>query len=551
MQYDLKMIKKKYGEKMSHLCRTLFPSILETEGLLYSLLKSKFHPSRFLYDDLVENNLVDSFKNFIFSLLEIEEEKICVDKTPRELLDEAGYDFYECKTYKDVRIFEKYYRSDEKLCTFDDIEGRLDDFYVFFAVKKNVYEIIRENFSNPDRQDDYGTSVISIQFTKGDVNTISIKNRYNHTVQNPDATFSNNLDNIIKGLTESFEQTYNLNINGYEKNGFEIPGYVKVSDGKFYKYNYEISNIYYGPDNIIIDNFNVVEKYLDKGRYLIFDYFVLDMKEKAIELYDRWKLKTFIKGLSHINSVKIRKEKDNKYIYLEIDNFCETVVIVLNKQNKIISYTNNNILEIGDDFLRYNDSLISISLENVREIGHAFLEENKNSLKEMILPLVKKVGTGFLKYNNSIDDISMPKLERVGRYFLYSNNCITRLDFPELRFVDYWFLSKNKVVDYVHMSNLEWAGAYFLEDNLELKELILPKLEVIQPFFMEKNNSLTILGLPNLKSICSYYLEENKVLTTVIVPDDIRDEFIFGSSFKDNFIDEEIENGYQKRIGTI
>ena len=59
MQYDLKMIKKKYGEKMSHLCRTLFPSILETEGLLYSLLESKFHPSKFLYDDIIENGEAD------------------------------------------------------------------------------------------------------------------------------------------------------------------------------------------------------------------------------------------------------------------------------------------------------------------------------------------------------------------------------------------------------------------------------------------------------------------------------------------------------------
>ena len=39
--------------------------------------------------------------------------------------------------------------------------------------------------------------MISIQFTKDDAHTLSIKNRYNHSVNDPDATFSNNLDNII------------------------------------------------------------------------------------------------------------------------------------------------------------------------------------------------------------------------------------------------------------------------------------------------------------------------------------------------------------------
>ena len=36
---DLKLIKKYYGENMMHLCRTLFPTILETKGLLFSLLE--------------------------------------------------------------------------------------------------------------------------------------------------------------------------------------------------------------------------------------------------------------------------------------------------------------------------------------------------------------------------------------------------------------------------------------------------------------------------------------------------------------------------------
>ncbi len=45
MNQDLKMIKKKYGESMMHFCREHFSTLLETEGLLQTLLLKHFHPS--------------------------------------------------------------------------------------------------------------------------------------------------------------------------------------------------------------------------------------------------------------------------------------------------------------------------------------------------------------------------------------------------------------------------------------------------------------------------------------------------------------------------
>lgn len=49
MMQDLKYIKKKYGENMSKLCRELFPSLLETEGLLSNIMTSTFNESRLLF----------------------------------------------------------------------------------------------------------------------------------------------------------------------------------------------------------------------------------------------------------------------------------------------------------------------------------------------------------------------------------------------------------------------------------------------------------------------------------------------------------------------
>ena len=48
MNQDLINIKKHYGEEMMHLCRRLFPSLLEREGLLFDLMTTNFAYSKFL-----------------------------------------------------------------------------------------------------------------------------------------------------------------------------------------------------------------------------------------------------------------------------------------------------------------------------------------------------------------------------------------------------------------------------------------------------------------------------------------------------------------------
>lgn len=238
---DIELIKHKYGENMAHLCLKLFPTILQNEGELYNIIINSFYPSRFLYDDIVKHNLIIQFQNYIYSFVNRNINYIDTDKKPMELLNEVGYILYECNNQDDIDKFIPFYAPYERLCTFK--ANRLESCYVFFAVKKDVDTIKRENFKQPQRDDKYGTSVISIQFTRGKCNNLSIKNRYNHTVKNHDATFDNNLDNIVPGLTRSFEQEYNLNIDNNGDRFFELPNYIKANDGKYYKYNYEINNI--------------------------------------------------------------------------------------------------------------------------------------------------------------------------------------------------------------------------------------------------------------------------------------------------------------------
>ena len=299
MNQDLKIIKKKYGEKMAHLCRDLFSTILDEPFKLSNLMLDHFDENHDLYDDIVNNDLIYQFKNYIYSFVDEKKEEVVVYKTPSELLKEAGYQLFECYTEEEIQTFKKYYSKGEELCTFHG--GRLNSCHVFFAVKKDADKINRVDFKKPDRQDEYGTSVISIQFTKDDNHTLSIKNRYNHSVNNPDATFSNNLELIIPGLTKAFENTYGLK-QKYAQNILEIPDYVFI-ENKYYKYNLEINNVYYCPGNVIIDN-GRIKKY-DKGKYLVMDYFVLDLINKTISPYDVYLNDPFVNDLNDITKITI------------------------------------------------------------------------------------------------------------------------------------------------------------------------------------------------------------------------------------------------------
>ena len=64
MADDLKIIKNKFGENMSNLCKELFPTILENPGLLSNIMLSHFYPNHFLFNDILANNLLNDFKDF-------------------------------------------------------------------------------------------------------------------------------------------------------------------------------------------------------------------------------------------------------------------------------------------------------------------------------------------------------------------------------------------------------------------------------------------------------------------------------------------------------
>ncbi len=494
MNNDLKIIKKKYGEEMMHLCRDLFPTLLEKEGLLPSLLLHSFHESHSLAQDIISEQLEYEFKSYIYQQVDVndvENNKITkIDKTPEELLKDAGYQLYECHTEEDIQMFKKYYAPGEELCTFQG--GRLHRCHVFFVVKDNVDEIKREDFIKPSREDVYGTSVMSIQFTKDFSHTLSIKNRYNHRVNNPDSTFANNLDNIIPGLTDSFDKYYGMH-QQFTCDNFELPGYVKANDGKYYKYNCEIGNVYYCEDNVIIDNFEVKE--YPKEKYLVFDYFILDLQSKMASLYDLDIVDSFPDILDEIEKINIEKDGDKKTVVIKQRGQEDAVLLGLDRSNNLVSFRNNHVENIPNDFLSYNERLKVLEMENAVIIGDNFLCSNWD-LETLELSNATIIGNSFLNENRSLCHIELPKVTNIGQGFLEYNQLISSCQFP----------------------SLEVIGNYFMRCNKKLNQIELPKATMIGNFFLEYNENINRVYLPEVKEIGISFLKCNKKLSSIELP---------------------------------
>ena len=509
---ELKKIKKVYGENFMKLCRDLFPTLLEQEGRLYEILSSSFSDNcKNLYEDIIKANCEEKFKSYIYSKVDVEnpEKKMVEEKTPYELLKKVGYNLTECLTEEEIQKFKRYYKPREELCTFRG--GRLNSCVVFWAVKENAEDIKREDFDNPKREDEYGTSVMGIQFNKHGRCTVSIKNRYNHTVNNPDATYGNDLDRIAPGLTKSFEKLlqrqYGLELNSSNLESFELPGYVVANDGKYYKYNMEIHGAYYCPGNIVIKNGEVTHIGKPEEGILI-DYFYIDKKNKTIKVCGDIE-DSFVDDLQKIENIEVVKSEDeniNRIIKVYLQDIEEPVLIGIDENNQIVEYVNKNVTNIGDEFLGYNKGITKLELPNLTQVGDEFLCENIR-LTKLEMPELKETGNCFLYRNEGLTQLELPKLTRVGDGFLSCNEEITKLELPNLTQVGDRFLYCNKGLTKLELPNLTQVGDCFLYWNKGLTKLELLRLTQVGDDFLYLNEMLIKLEVPKLPGLRKQFSE--------------------------------------------
>ena len=503
MNKDLEIIKKKYGENMAKLCRRLFPTILETEGALPELLLNSFEPTRCLYEDIANNDLNGTFKDFIFSQFTTEEKVYQdIEETPEELMEKAGYKLIKCETDEDVKSFMKYYKENELLCTFRD-DKRIDTHIIFFAVKNNVDEIKREDFDTPRRQDEYGTSVISIQFAKGETNTLSIKNRYNHSVLGCDATFSNDLDNIYPGLTDSFKKYYNINLVAKEQ-CYNFPGYINTITNKRFKYNQEVDNSYYCENNVVINQGNAIQ--YDKSRYEVLDYFILDKVNKTITCPIK---DGFTEDFKNVKKIDIKNNKKDETRTFKITKEDGTwFKFDVDKRNRIISYTNYFKTHLENNFLFRNLTLKEINTPNVRTIGERCLFYCKN-IKKLNFPILETMGEDAFHDIKELEELHAPYLKEMGDYCFYSLSRMKKFDLPSLeKMGEYCFIHEQSLTE-LNLPNLKTMGAHSFYSNLNLTKFNAPKLIKMGDACLIKNVSLKEFYVPSLEVMGCNVLQDN------------------------------------------
>lgn len=265
----------KRSETFDKLIRDTMPELLENTTHLQKVYDIVYDDDRIVFAEEVRSqNKVNEFGLFLQKMIWKSEEKIVKVEDMGLLFDRVWYDYEICTTVAQVKKYKKYYRSDELICTFNAIKDRLSHYHIVWIVKKDIASI-EHQWEKRNRQDEYGTSCCSIQINKNNWN-ISIKNRYNHKVTNCDATFSNNLDNIAEWLNGAISNYFWITIK--KNSNFELDNFL-YTDWKFIYYNYEINNTYYGINKTIKNN--VVTCY-DTSRYIILDYYIIDLKEKTV-----------------------------------------------------------------------------------------------------------------------------------------------------------------------------------------------------------------------------------------------------------------------------
>ena len=369
-------IKKQNGEAFAKAIRAYDNGIFDVPGIV----------------DIVKyaGREAESIMNYLVSLKNIQIEEHGVYQDPIALLDQAGYNAYYADTLQKQNAIQKYYAQGEELCTFRD-NTRYKKYHIINAVRKDVDQIKREDFKNPKREDKYGTSVLSIQILKKG-GFISIKNRYNHTVLNPDNTLNSNPDNIILGLSESLKHYLKVDFTSQKT---LLPNNYILIKNKIIHYNYEVDNIYFGDDFYVKDG-QIHE--LDKDKEIMMDYFIFNVKDKTIKFPNSSCADIFPKVFEDEiknKKIQITKDKDGRHI------FADNVEIAVIKNGHLISLYLPNSKKIGDDFLYYNKKLSKLNAPLLEEVGDDFLYYNKK-LSKLNAPALEKVGEDFLRNNEEL-----------------------------------------------------------------------------------------------------------------------------------------------------
>lgn len=226
----------------------------------------------------------ESLLSYLSSLKDVKIMPVKKPENPFVLLKRAGYDAFVADTKTLKNSIKKYFAPDEAICTFND-DDRHNNYYIIHCVHERAGSLRREDFKTPRREDDYGTSVISIQIARRG-GFIKITNRYNHKVNNCDNTFNSNPDNIIDGLSAAIKDHFKVDFSSQKS---PVPDDWRLVGKKVCKIEQECDGMFFGFD-FYVKNGELIEVKAGDGQYLIESYLYDDRAKKMTKLTgDGWK----------------------------------------------------------------------------------------------------------------------------------------------------------------------------------------------------------------------------------------------------------------------
>ena len=413
--YDI--IKRQNGEAFAQGIRRFDNGLFEVPNLDKIVRYAGRNPVPIL-------GFLESFKN-------IEIDETVEYKDPFLLLKSVGYDAFVADTLDKQNSIASYFDQGEELCTFDDW-SRFKNYHIIHCVKKGADKLKRSDFKEPRREDEYGTSVISIQILKTG-GYISIKNRYNHSVESPDNTFSSNPDNIVKGLSFALKKYFNVD---FVATKASIPNGYTYQNEQIYRYYYEKNNAYYGEDFCL---YNGICYPINKDYQIFIGPYLLDMKEKKI--VTDFPTKDFFGSLdmdsiSLLNNelkgkkIHIQLKGDKKHIFVEDEEFA----VIHNKQVISLSFNEANFLNLA--WLKDFKFLATVSAPNATSVHfdvskNPFLKRATFLNAEEILmytttpnyrlekvkaPKVQNLKILTPEFFLNVEDINTPNMNNKGQY---------------------------------------------------------------------------------------------------------------------------------------
>ncbi len=544
--YDI--IKKQNGEAFARAIRNFDSGIFDVDNLPQIVKYSGRNALPLL-------NYLESLKQ-----IKIEKNSHYKLQDPFKLLKKAGYDAFYADTLEKQNSICPYYADMESLCTFRDF-NRYQKYHIIHCIKEGAKDLNRKDFKKPKRQDAYGTSVISIQILKTG-GFISIKNRYNHSVEAPDNTFNSNPDNIIAGLSQSLRDYFGVDFASQE---VMIEGSFLLIDNMIYRYNLESQNIYFSKDYYMSDN---KVSFINKDYQLIIDNFIVDFKENKVfqvhasfpsqspydavfelveqEVQQGGRLSSKKEGdvtAVYLDEKCILKARDGQMIFLNlaVEGILDNSIFV--RHNTIEEVYLENVTGIYSRNFKDCRNLRKVSMQNCVSVATSCFE-NLPSLEEVNLEKIKTVETscfenvgvkGRLYFPNlksvmsgsfckmpNVQLFEAPNLIEIGENVLMENPNLTEISAPNLIEMRGRCIVGCPQLKKVNFEKLVFVGPGCLSYNINLQEVDLPFVKKAAAFSLSCNENLNIVKLPMLKIVENGALSKNDTLKNLSLPNVVR-----------------------------